>query len=338
MTQWLSNKFRWLSLIATWSVVCIHSRTDRWMPNETDWVNSVQKIIAPMFDFAVPLFFIISGFMFVSSYRKYGWRGLLKQKVASLYLPAVIWVIAGMLLCLPIRLYSGSGIPNVWRFIGAPFLWVEGTEGQHFWYVRSLLIMFVLSPIVFTVASRWWLALPGVIIGALVACPIANSGYLNLRLNTTVVFFVIGAFISANAKPKELLCKRLGATGGGVIAIVGIMLSLTNCPCWGIFGKIAFLRGIYDVLDSRLRIPQMPSRLNVLFFVYCLHLIVVCWTGGVLKLAFGLSPQSRMVSYLALCCTFWLDILVANLIMKYVPTIYSVLAGKRECIKKVGAI
>ena len=330
MNAWLSNKFRWLSFVATWAVVCIHSRTDRWAPNKTDWASTFQRTVAPMVDFAVPLFFVISGFMFVSSYRKYGWRGLLQQKVTSLYLPAVIWMVAGMLLCLPIRLYSGNDIPSFWRFICAPFLWVEGCEGQHFWYVRSLLIMFVLSPIVFMVACRWWSALPVVIIATLVACPFANSGYFNLHLNTTVVFFMIGAFISANAKPKEFLSKRLGAMGGGVMAIIGIMLTLTPYLYLGIFGKILFLWGFYDVIDSRFTVPQLPRCFNVLFFVYCLHLIVICWIGGVLKLSLGVSPIARTAAYLALCLTFWLDVLVANFIMKYFPRMYLVLAGGRK--------
>ena len=75
MSEWLSNKFKWLSFVATWVVVCIHARTDRWMPNADDWANNLQVFIAPAFQFAVPLFFTISGFMFVRSYDKYTFMG-----------------------------------------------------------------------------------------------------------------------------------------------------------------------------------------------------------------------------------------------------------------------
>lgn len=214
MTPWLSNKFKWLSFIATWAVVWIHSRTDRWLPEESDWANALQVSVAPIFDFAVPLFFVISGVMFIPSYRKYGWRGLLKRKAGSLYVPAVIWTLVGMLLCFPIRLYSGNGVPDVWRFVGVPFLWVEGCEGQHFWYVRSLLIMFALAPIVMAIARRWWLSVFVILVAAFVACPIANSGYLNLRLNTTIVFFMIGAFIAANSRLCSAICVKNEFRGG----------------------------------------------------------------------------------------------------------------------------
>lgn len=90
MTEWLSNKFRWLSLIATWAVVCIHSRTDRWSVGVEDYATRIESHIADIFHFAVPLFLVVSGYMFVHSYEKYGWGGLLRRKFKSLYVPMVI--------------------------------------------------------------------------------------------------------------------------------------------------------------------------------------------------------------------------------------------------------
>lgn len=328
MTPWLSNKFKWLSLVATWAVVCIHSRTDRWVSDVTDWANTFQETVAPMFDFAVPLFFIISGYMFVSSYQKYGWGSLLKRKLESLYVPAVIWTLAGLFICLPIRLYSGNNIPGAWRFVGAPFLWVEGCEGQHFWYVRSLLIMFAIAPIMMIIARRWWLTVPVMLAATLFTCPIANSGYFNLRINTTVLFFVAGAYVAASAKLSDVICAK-NSRRGGVMAIIGLLLSFASYSYLAIIGQIMILWGLYDVIDSHIEIPQMPRRFNVLFFVYCLHLIVVCWIGGALKLVLGLSPAARTFAYFALCMTFWLDLWIANIIAGRLPKLYNILSGGR---------
>jgi hypothetical protein len=52
----LSNKFRWLSLLATWSVVCIHSRTDRWAVGTDDFAVHIEQNVADIFYFDVPLF------------------------------------------------------------------------------------------------------------------------------------------------------------------------------------------------------------------------------------------------------------------------------------------
>ena len=67
MNDWLSNKFKWLSFVATWAVVGIHAWNGKWVA-EVDWATRVEDLIP--FDFAVPLFFVISGFFFVSSYDK----------------------------------------------------------------------------------------------------------------------------------------------------------------------------------------------------------------------------------------------------------------------------
>ena len=58
MSEYLSNKFRWLSLLATWAVVGIHSGVgcDR-STRLTDTVACVQSMFTDLFRFAVPLFF-----------------------------------------------------------------------------------------------------------------------------------------------------------------------------------------------------------------------------------------------------------------------------------------
>ena len=86
MNEWLSNKFKWLSFVATWAVVCIHSRNGQWVSNVEDWATRLQDFIMPAFNFAVPLFFAISGFFFVSSYDKCVTGGALLSAEDSLAL------------------------------------------------------------------------------------------------------------------------------------------------------------------------------------------------------------------------------------------------------------
>ena len=126
MTEYLSNKFRWLSLVATWAVVCIHSRTDRWAVGVEDYATKVEASIADLFHFAVPLFFVISGYMFVNSFKKHGWLLLLKRKVRSLYIPMVLWCIVCLALCLPIKIYSGKDVPTIFDVIKPIFMIFPG--------------------------------------------------------------------------------------------------------------------------------------------------------------------------------------------------------------------
>ena len=92
---------------------------------------------------------------------------------------------------------------------------------------------------------------------------------------------------------------------------------------------IGFLWLAYDWIDSRFGIPHYPNELNVMFFVYCLHLIVLSWVGGVMRIAVGAGPVARLCGYFLLWQTFWIDVLLANLVRKCLPKVYGVLSGGR---------
>lgn len=51
-------------------------------------VNIISHSLA---DFAVPLFYVISGLLYQSSISKYGYKDLLKKKFHSLFIPYIIW-------------------------------------------------------------------------------------------------------------------------------------------------------------------------------------------------------------------------------------------------------
>lgn len=325
-SEWFSNKLRWLSFVATWAVVCIHSRTERWNVSAEDWANSLQSLIAPIFIFAVPLFFLISGMMFVNSYERYGWKTLFLRKLRTLYVPLVIWSLVGMLVCLPIRFYAQNGVPEIGRFIGVPLMWVEATEGQHFWYVRSLLIIFAFSPIVYFISQRSLfgvLALVGILF---LPEQWSQIGPLSLCLNTSLLWFTLGVFLFSRCP------WLLNSTGhyGALIAVGGCILALgSNVKILKELGIIICLWGGYDFIDALARIAKYPRVLNVTFFVYCTHLLVLCWIGGALHVVCGTSAWSRGISYFVLWQTFWIDLLLANLARRFCPRVYGVLAGGR---------
>ena len=192
MDERLSNKFRWLSLIATWAVVCIHSRTDRWVVGVNDFAVRIERNVADIFHFAVPLFFVISGYLFVSSYQKHGWGDLVKRKFKSLYVPTLIWSIVGVLLCLPIRIYSHHDVPTLLEVCKLPLM-VFRSEAVHFWYVRALIVLFLVAPLTMFVAKRIWLCVFAMV-GALFI-PAASVG-ANLHIPVTLIFFLLGTVVA----------------------------------------------------------------------------------------------------------------------------------------------
>ena len=330
MSDWLSNKFRWLSLIATWAVVCIHSRTERWAVGVEDYATRIELHVADIFHFAVPLFFVVSGYMFVHSYEKHGWGDLLRRKVRSLYVPMVIWSIMGLVLCLPIRMYSHHDIPTMFEVCKLPLMLFR-SESVHFWYVRALMVWFVAAPLAAYAARRTWFACFLMIAALLIP---GDSFVARLHVPVSVVFFLLGTQL------VRVKCDRSsqGGVAGSLVCMGGLVLSFLfkdqiTEHYFSVLLEPLFMIGLiwfgYDVVYEKFHIGKIPEWLNVLFFVYCMHLITLCWCGGIMRMVFGNSAVARLCGYFALWLTFWIDIAVANVIRKKFPRVFGVLSGGR---------
>lgn len=334
MNERLSNKLKWMSFVATWAVVCIHSRTDRWAPGANDFATSFQSHIADLFHFAVPLFFVISGFFFVESYEKYGWGKLVKRKSFSLYLPMVVWMVLNLVLLLPVRLYTGVDIPGVRELIGIGCLITEWTQSVHFWYVRALLIFFVLSPVVYFIARRWWLALATMAL-PLLAPP--DSFVAGCHIPVIFFFFFAGTLLGGT---KDNLLKCNASGWGALISLLTLVsvfvlkrAEIISAYYFVTFiqplAAIAFIWFLYDCVNECHPISKYPQVLNVMFFVYCIHTVLLSYVGGVLRITFGTGPVSRVCCYFVLFLTFWIGILIANIVKCTFPRTYKLLSGRR---------
>lgn len=332
MSEYLSNKFRWLSLVATWSVVGIHSRTVGDATGQVDYVACIQATFTDLFRFAVPLFFVISGFLFVGSYERYGWMPLLRRKIKSLYAPMVLWGGIGLIMILPIRMWIHGDIPTVADFLKLPLM-ALAAGGGHFWYVRILIIMFAMAPIVYYIARRSW-AVVLCFTGALLIPE--GSAAANLHVPVAIIFTFLGTQLAILGQGNITSKKRSGVLF--VICLAGLVLSfvfrtrLTTHYFLVLFEPL-FMIGVvwfgYDALDNIHSIGKFPEKLSVLFIVYCMHIIVLQYCRCVLRLILGTSPLMSLARYFVLCQTFWLDIILANILRKTCPRIFAILAGGR---------
>lgn len=196
MKEYLSNKFRWLSFVATWAVVCIHSRTERWNVSANDFGNTFQFRIDDLFHFAVPLFFVISGYFFVSSYRKHGYVGMLKGKFWSLYVPLVLWSFISLILLLPIRLYAQNDVPTVLDLVTIPLMHLNSGAIQ-FWYVRALIILTIALPLVSLCMKRTWLCVVPMIAGLLIPQETLAAQF---HVPVTLFFFFVGIALAGGGQ------------------------------------------------------------------------------------------------------------------------------------------
>ena len=333
MPKSLSVKFRWLSLVATWGVVCIHSNIVRWAPAASDWVNDMQSTLSIVLGFAVPLFFVISGYMFVCSYEKHGWKELVQRKVRALYVPMLCWCLISVAACLPISIYAHTHLPTVGEIVRLPLM-IFCEKTIHFWYVRALLALAVLAPLVLFLSRHLPLLLVAMASTAFIA---PGSRFALFHIPVIVFYFFAGCLLyRLECRYGSVpVCRNRLASGALALGSFRLLLFLVRfcgssyyVQTYGVpILVIGMLWCLYDVVDSA--IGAFPDALAVLFPVYCFHIVTLCWIGGLLKLLFGTGQLTRFVCYLILCMTFWLDVLMANVLRRRLPRVYNVLSGGR---------
>ncbi|MGX7667848.1 acyltransferase family protein [Flavobacterium pedocola] len=169
MSDRLSQKIKNLSFLLMIMVVFLHSynidtkQLDRRLYLEKDFNWFLQTFISNGFTrIAVPLFFVISGYLFVYN-RKTGINDLrdkIVKRIKTLLIPYLLWTIIGLLVYLILQ-----SIPQSKPFftnkliVDYSFLdWVEGIFYKpipyQLWFLRDLIIMVFLSPLIVFLIKR----------------------------------------------------------------------------------------------------------------------------------------------------------------------------------------
>ena len=168
MNQYLSNKLRVLSLVSIIFVLYIHSG---FHPNEIDGMvlnDRVQELVSGMMGrCAVPLFYIISGYLFFLKVPD-GMNSILgkmKKRARTLLIPYVIGCLffVGFLTCVEVlpgtsRFMNGAITPLFQKTFGEIIsaIFYDAGNGSpcafQLWFLRDLIIIVATSPL-------WYLCL-----------------------------------------------------------------------------------------------------------------------------------------------------------------------------------
>ena len=174
----ISRKITVLSFFAMITVVSIHSDPLPLMAAPSCFCRNLSRISSMLKDWAVPYFYVVSGFFFARCYAHRTYGEFMSGKVRSLIIPYLLWGgVYGTITMLPLEI-------AVNKFHGAPLLFntrigggVLHTLDRFFgifysspydgalWYVRMLVLFFALAPIWIFILRRcdWLLFVLGVL-------------------------------------------------------------------------------------------------------------------------------------------------------------------------------
>jgi peptidoglycan/LPS O-acetylase OafA/YrhL len=172
---------------------------------DTHLVEDVQVITGSISRIAVPLFFLMSGFLFFRgvTFSLATYRAKLKARARSLLVPFLFWNLAlfavvAIAQSIPALapLFNGQNLAvrsmSTFQMIDAIFGFTRYPIAYQFWFIRDLMILVVASPLIWAAAR--YLARP-VLIVLLWAWVIAAWPLL-LPEGEPVLFFYIGALVA----------------------------------------------------------------------------------------------------------------------------------------------
>lgn len=337
-----------------------------------EWYSLIVYIVSVLLpQIGVPLFFIISGFLFFyrTDFGKGVYTQKLKTRIRTLLIPFVLWNVIAIAWQLKRFLPGASlfyrpvveiqlsfvriintflcNVDNRGIFIGPPFpVPVTGLTPINgpLWYVRELMVMAVLSPIIYWLikkTKKWFVIVVGLIwFFSSVILPRGNYAYIYMGMLTTPLFFFsLGAYYSIFKENIVLSFRKFKYAPLVYIPFAVVDVLTKGLGCNEYIGKVGILVGVVAavVLVSRLlesnKVKVNSNLSNSSFFIFAFHRIFIADMGRLLFTTLHISgnnPNAMLALYFAVPILTILACLALYMLLKrYAPKVCSLLTGGR---------
>lgn len=354
MNAYLSLKIKIFSFVLMIMVVFLHSYNllikfkSLTITVEKGPSSFIQEFISGgITHVAVPLFFIISSYLFFLKlkgdlFKEY--LSKLRKSISTILMPFIIWSAWGILFFFILQeipqtkiFFTNNLIRDytINQFFNVLFI---NPIAYQLWFLRDLFILIILSPLIFVCIQK---------IGWFFMIPIGLLWFLNINLvsiqNQSLFFFVSGALMAM--KISDLMQERnqLNAIAYSGIWILIITLKTTvlyldygNELVVNLLEKIGILIGcvalwkLYDRLAKHKCLENMEkySFLGYSFFLYLIHEPILSMFKKIFFFILG-QNQSLLVYFLAPVITIFLGLAIGLALKRSMPKLYFILTGGR---------
>lgn len=342
----LSESINWLRFPLIFLIILLHC----YSVHRLEGCHDIYfKVLYPfslwLGETGVPGFFFISGFLFFISKKTYSQK--MQTRVHTLLIPYLLWNLIIFMLYLLVwgvgfpQDINGRSLTNYTFIDYIRLFWDRGSyDNGNFvpllcplWYIRNLLIMSIVSPILYyiiryareaflLVVTIWWM-----------------TSYHNAFIPQTILFFSLGAYFSIfdinplqtvlkQKQPFLLLflifaiCDIISHTAYDTPVNLQIhRLSLIfNIPALLIFADWCILHGY----NSKL----LP---NAAFIVFCIHYPIMVMLRKICIALFSNATDAFHIFLYFICVIIatLISIVIYLLMDKYFPNIKRILSGYR---------
>ena len=294
---------------------------------------------------SVNAFFVFSGLLFFRDYPASGvWPWITakwKKRSRSLLVPYLLWnglAVLAMLLVTKAFAQAGVAINDDGAAVlsRGPLYWfLTGPADYPLWYMRDLIIMMLLVPLLAVLIRRApWTTL---LLLTLCYLPLFPIPFLSPR---ALFFFGVGAWISMRQVDWVALCRRVKVPA----AILAVVLMVAATALHGRPGHEWLLNLFYpfgmislaNLCDAWMEHPRFEKRMAALdetvFFVYAVHEIYILgWTKGLFLRLLGDSLVAVWTTYLLVpVVVLLICLLLYRLFQKLTPAALAFACGGRS--------
>ena len=320
-------------------------------------VSFIQNLISSVLArIAVPMFFLISGFLFFKNFELT--YSVIKQKfqtrIKTLLIPYILWNSFGLFLyfilqSIPIfsPFFSGQSKYiidyGLYDYLNAflVFHWTPNSPTVYqFWFIRDLMLLVLLAPVFWLVADK--IPIFGLLSFFCLWFFNPKISFLNLSYYA-VFFFYLGAFIST----ANFQLNRIDLYGKWIIflylamAVLDAVFLTENILLFGgrFYSRLTIIPGIPAAWYIAGKITQSVKLKNLLiklsvasFFVYAIHEPFLL--AGLKKIIYRIATPSNSLMIISIyliapLITIVIALLLDRAINKTMPIFYKVITGNR---------
>lgn len=290
----LSHKINALRFLAIFGVLYIHAENYAQFGflAGTQGYALEQKAIGA-FEWAVPLFFLLSAYLFFRGFR---WDQLLpkwKRRIHTLLIPYLVWntiyfALFALLPRLPFLAHYLNSTPaplTVNELLASIFL---NRYAGFLWFIKTLIAFTLAAPLFYTVFSRRYLgeiALIGIFVLSIVS-PATFLPELSLRWRF-ILFYAIGTYVGLRFPDASrwTLSRPARLALLFAIPIVVVLNAFFDSELY----SLAIVACLWFGLDAGSFAPRRIYETS--FFIYMLHILVF---SVVKKLQYALLPHTEV--------------------------------------------
>ena len=352
MTQYLSLKIKRISFLLIVMVVFLHSynidikQGGKILVFAKDWNWFIQNFISNgLTRIAVPMFFLISGYLFFLD-QKFDRQAILvkiKKRVKTLVVPYLLWTLFGLLLYFILQ-----SLPQSQSFFTKKLIkdytfseWLNAIFNEpipyQLWFLKDLIVMVFLSPIIYFVLKKAREVFLLIIFGFW----LFNQDTVFLT-SEALLFFSLGMY--GNIQPQNAIEKLHPKTALVALLWLGLLVTKTVLGFYNfpeiyvtlslkasiIAGLFAFWQLYDSVAKTQLEATSFDKWIGLSFFLYAFH---EPFFTIIKKALFTLLPKTPASYFLVYCIAPLIIIGIALLLGKFLKEklnpFYSVITGNR---------